>query len=86
MTPEVRSKSDTAICRGRGLPKDRALAYAWYNIAAANGNSAAAQIRDRLETTMTASETARAQALAREIVDRMKPDACVLLVPDDAFP
>ena len=72
--------------RGRGLPKDRALAYAWSNVAAASGHSSGSAMRDSLETDMTPSETALAQALSRDIVDKQKPDVCGNLIPDDALP
>ena len=50
---------------GRGVLKDSVLAHMWYNIAGANGNEAARELRDSLERDMTRAEVSRATELAR---------------------
>ena len=50
---------------GRGVLKDSVLAHMWSNIAGANGNEAARELRDSLERDMTRAEVSRATELAR---------------------
>ena len=50
---------------GRGVLKDSVLAHTWFNIAGANGNEAARELRDSLERDMTRAEVSRATELAR---------------------
>ena len=50
---------------GRGVLKDSVLAHMWSNIASANGNSSARELRDNLERDMTRAEISRATELAR---------------------
>ena len=50
---------------GRGVLKDSVLAHMWSNIAGANGNASARQLRDHLERDMTRAEVSRATELAR---------------------
>ena len=51
---------------GRGVRKDLGLAHMWLNIASANGEEAAKELRDnRLEDHMTRAEISRATELAR---------------------
>ena len=49
---------------GRGVLKDSVLAHMWSNIAGANGNEAARELRDSLERDMTRAEVSRATELA----------------------
>ena len=49
-----------------GLPPDRAKAYAWLSIAAANGDPEAAMQRDEAEQVMPMDELEEAQALYRQ--------------------
>jgi TPR repeat protein len=51
---------------GRGVPKDDVLAYMWYDLAAAGGESPSAFNRDRIALRMTPDQIAEAQRLARE--------------------
>ena len=51
---------------GRDVPQDDAQAYAWLNIAAAQGDTQAAEARDRAAQRMTHEARDRAQRLARE--------------------
>lgn len=51
---------------GRGVPKDAQTGYFWLLLAAAKGDQKVADIRDRVEKTLTQEERARAQAAARD--------------------
>ena len=51
---------------GSGVLKDFVLAHMWFNIAGANGNEGARELRDILERDMTRAEISRANELARE--------------------
>ncbi len=53
---------------GEGVPQDAVLAYMWFNLAASQGGTVAATLRDRIAKTMTQSQIAEAQKLAREWV------------------
>ena len=50
---------------GMGVLKDSVLAHMWSNIAGANGNASARELRDILERDMTRAEISRATELAR---------------------
>jgi TPR repeat protein len=52
--------------RGYGLPQDYVLAHMWLNLSAANGNETSKRERDSVAKTLTASQIAEAQKLARE--------------------
>ena len=56
---------------GEGLPDDYVLAYAWYNLAAAQGNEVARKNKDNLRTRMTPDQIARAQELSATLFDRI---------------
>lgn len=51
---------------GRGVLQDYVLACMWLNLAAARGDSFAAQNRDEIAAKMTLAQIAEAQRLARE--------------------
>ncbi len=53
--------------KGLGVPKDYVKAYAWYNIAASQGNAAARASRDAIEAILTSSQVDRGQQLARKL-------------------
>ena len=50
---------------GRGVLKDSVLAHMWSNIAGANGDEKAIELRDALERDMTRADISRATELAR---------------------
>lgn len=54
---------------GEGVPLDRELAYAWNNLAAAQGNEHAVEIRTILQEIMTPAQIAEAEKLSRDLVD-----------------
>ena len=51
---------------GQGVPMDYALAYMWYNLAAAIDDLAAKKSRDELARKMPPTQIAEAQAMSRE--------------------
>ena len=51
---------------GRGVPEDNLQAYAWYNIAAAQGHDLAEHNKKLIAESMTREQRARAQELARQ--------------------
>jgi TPR repeat protein len=51
---------------GSGTPKNKVLAYVWWNIAAAQGNESAANNRGIIEKDMTSNQIAKAQKLSKE--------------------
>ena len=63
----AKAQSDLAVMydRGKGAPQDFKVAYAWFNIAAAQGVHRAEKARDALAEAMTAKQLAEAQDLSR---------------------
>ena len=57
---------------GQGVPQDFVAAHAWFNVAAANGDSRAAKNRDIVASKMTAEQLAEAQKLARKYFEIYK--------------
>jgi uncharacterized protein len=51
---------------GEGVPQDFVAAHMWYDLAAAHGDTSAAEQRQRIATLMTPAQIAEAQKLARE--------------------
>ena len=51
---------------GKGVPEDFVTAYAWLNIAAAQGDSKANEGRELVARRMTQSQIAKAQKLSKE--------------------
>jgi len=56
----------SAYADGKGVPKDYIEAYAWWNVAAAQGADDAAANRDKLSISMSKSQIEKAQSLSRE--------------------
>ena len=54
---------------GRGAPRDNVQAYAWLNIAVAQGYTLAAEARDIVAQRMTSEARDQAQRLAQEYWD-----------------
>ena len=54
------------------VAKDYSKAYAWLNLAAAQGHKAAAKSRNQLATRMTAEQIAQAQKISVELFNRIK--------------
>ncbi len=52
---------------GYGVPKDDGQAYAWFNLAAAQGEESAKEVREHLKKYMTPSQIADGMRLSREI-------------------
>ncbi len=51
---------------GDGVPKDDVLAYMWFNLGGASGDSRAKGLRDVVSKTMTQEQIAEAQKLSRQ--------------------
>jgi TPR repeat protein len=54
---------------GEGVPYRRSQAYAWWNIAATNGEEHAREGKEELAEKMTREQIDKAQELAREMVE-----------------
>ena len=46
---------------GEGVPRDYVIAYAWYNIAIANGAGQAEASRDKIQSVLTPTQREQAQ-------------------------
>ena len=57
--------------RGTDVPEDYVVAYAWLNLAAAQGHELARENKDRLQPRMTPNQIARAQELSATLFDRI---------------
>lgn len=51
---------------GQGVPQSYVSAHVWFNLAAARGNKAAADMRDTVTAKMTPAQIAEAHKLASE--------------------
>ena len=51
---------------GEGVPEDTVNAYAWFSIAAAQGNTSAKELKELVAEHMSRAQIAAAQARARE--------------------
>ena len=52
---------------GEGVPEDYVQAYAWHNLAAAQGNKGASTSKDIIRKLMTSAQIARAQKLSKKL-------------------
>lgn len=59
---------------GEGVPENHVLAYAWWDLAAAQGHESAQENKGKLSRHMTKEQVAEAQALSLELLARMEPD------------
>ena len=66
VTPPRSSTSGSSTPTGEGVPEDDVTAYAWLNIAAAQGQSSANEGKEHVAKYMTQSQVAKAQKLSRE--------------------
>jgi len=57
---------------GKGVPKDYVTAYAWFSIAAINGNALAKKSKPIVAEKMTPTQITKAEALAKEMI-KMNP-------------
>ena len=55
---------------GKGVLKDYLTAYAWFNIAAANGHYTAKPTKVIVAKEMTPEQIAKAEALAKEMIKK----------------
>lgn len=54
---------------GDGVPKDLKKAYAWYHIAAGNGDAASIQFRDAIKTLISAEQLSQAEQMSEAIMN-----------------
>lgn len=54
---------------GEGVPEDDVRAFAWLNVAAAQGSKKAAEAKDEIRQQMTAEQISRAQNISIELFD-----------------
>ena len=54
---------------GEGVIEDDVEAYAWFNVAAGNGQRTAAKLRDNIKKTMTPEQISEGQKRSREIAN-----------------
>ena len=59
---------------GEGIPKDYVQAYAWFNVAAAQGEEMAKENLEKITTEMTAAGITKAQELSREYWEAYGPN------------
>ena len=57
--------------RGEGVPKDYVRAYAWLNLAVAQGETGSAEVRDKLQSSITTNQILRAQQLSTTLFSRI---------------
>ena len=57
---------------GSSVPQDYVKAYAWLNLAAAQGNKKVAEARENLRAKMSSEQVAEAQKLAAELYKRIE--------------
>lgn len=59
---------------GRGVPRDPVIAYAWYDLAAANGHRNAAKARDQVAKLMSQDDVRKAVDLAQSWIEKGPPN------------
>ena len=58
--------------KGKGVPEDIAQAYAWYNVAAANGSRKARNAKKRITERLTDEQIVEAQEFSTKIFNRIE--------------
>ena len=61
--------------KGEGMPEDYVKAYAWFNLAAAQGQEDAVKAKDSLREKMTTEQVAEAQRLSGELYKRIESES-----------
>jgi len=56
--------------KGQGVPQNYIKAYAWFNIAAAQGDENARENRDRVSDLMTPQQIGKAQELSARLYEK----------------
>ena len=60
------------LAHGKGVPEENVKAHAWFNLAAAQGNTKATEGKDSLRKRMTVEPIAKGQRLSRELYNRIE--------------
>ena len=68
--PRARNNLGLLYYNGQGVPQDYVTAYAWSNIAAAQGDEKAKRIRDLAAAKLGAASLVEAQKLSKEYFKR----------------
>ncbi len=68
--PSAQTNLGLMYANGEGVPEDLVLAYMWYNLSAAQGNSRARWNKIIVEQGMTPEQIAEAQRLSREWLEQ----------------
>ena len=55
--------------KGMGLLQDLVMAHMWLNVASANGDEGAANVRDKIAPLMTSADLSKAQTMARKCMN-----------------
>jgi localization factor PodJL len=66
--PEAQDSLGVMYDNGYGVKKDYVLAYTWFDVAASQGNKAAARHRDDIANRMSPSQIDEGRELARECI------------------
>ncbi len=68
----VRAQLETGLMyrHGQGVPQDSIQAHMWFDLAAEQGNVLGRKYRDKLAKDMTPAEISKAQAMAREWLEK----------------
>ncbi|WP_407050775.1 SEL1-like repeat protein [Methyloraptor flagellatus] len=66
LSPEIYFQLGISYSTGRGVDADMIAAHKWFNLAAAQGKSEAAQYRQDVAREMSSADIAEAQRQARE--------------------
>ena len=66
---EAQSNLGVMYALGNGVLQDNVLAYQWFSLAAADGNELGSKNRNIIAKRMTASESKKAQAMARKCMN-----------------
>ena len=68
-----RSQAPSGPCTavGDGVPENYVVAYAWFNLAGAQGLERAQEAKSALSGLMTSEQVARAQELSIELLERI---------------
>ena len=72
--PEAQFNLGYKYATGEGIPKDYIQAYAWFNIAAAQGEETAKENLENITNEMSTPGITKAQELSREYWEAYEPN------------
>jgi TPR repeat protein len=68
---EAQHSLGVILSQGKGVAPDHARAYAWFNLAAAQGHEKARVARDYLAESMSPEEVRKAQDISKKLYDQI---------------